>query len=58
MADETKKKPGAAVADRLKAMFKALEDWPMPDKMREAGERLEDSQEAPAPPKETPRRGS
>lgn len=57
MAEESEKKRRAMVADRLKAMFKAGAQLPIPDQMRAAGERSEaDGSETPAP-KKTRRRG-
>lgn len=56
MADESEKKRRAVVADRLKAMFKAGEELPVPDQMRVAGEPPEAEGSQTPEPGKTPRR--
>lgn len=52
MADEPEKAPRASVGARLKAMFKAAEKLPLPDKLRDATE----GEVAAAPPKQRRRK--
>lgn len=54
MADEPQKTPRASVGERLKAMFKAAEKLPLPDKLRDAAE----SEDATATPKQRRRKSS
>ena len=46
MADQPEKTRRAALGERLKAMFKAAEKLPLPDKLRDAAEEA-DVQAAP-----------